>query len=120
MIRQDCVKIKICTEAAGHAELDCSNCHHYAPNPSSPNGINSKKDKSMQNNLAGLNDALFQQLNRLGKDDLTGDALVGEVSRAQAIRDISVQIINNSALALKAHMAINTGMSKKTPKMLTE
>lgn len=72
----------------------------------------------MDNKLCDLNDSLFAQLNRLNNNELTGDALNVEITRAKAICGISTEIIKNADLALKAHTMLNTGMAKKAPAML--
>lgn len=55
-----------------------------------------------KNKLADLNDHLFAQLERLGDEDLTGDALVSEIERARAISSVATQVIANGSLVLKA------------------
>ncbi len=87
----------------------------------------------MKNKLMDLNNHLFEQLERLNDDDLTGDDLDREIKRAQAINAYAAQIVNNAALALKAcaaqiannvalvlktYAAINTGMIDSAPEML--
>ena len=76
------------------------------------------KGIKMDNKLADLNDKLFQQLERLNDESLTGEDLSTEINRTNAICGISTQIVNNAALALKAHTTLNSGVTGKTPKML--
>lgn len=71
----------------------------------------------MSNKLTDLNEHLFTQITRLSKAE-SNDELSNEIIRSQAICGISTQIINNAALALKAHTTINSGMKKRAPKML--
>ncbi len=56
----------------------------------------------MKNKLTDLNDHLFAQLERLGDEDLQGDALQNEVKRSKAITSVASQIIGNARLALDA------------------
>lgn len=118
MDRTDCIKRKACTEASGSNNLPCRSCGNYIPRPGSKNSNNFKMEKNMNKNLSSLNDALFSQLERLNDNNLSTDALNAEITRSQAICGVSTQIINNAALALKAHTTINTGIAKSAPKML--
>ena len=63
----------------------------------------------MKNTLGDLNNHLFAQLERLGDEELTGDKLQEEISRAKSISDIATQVIANGTLVLKANIAINDG-----------
>ena len=75
----------------------------------------------MQNKLSDLNNHLFAQLERLGDEDLTGDNLLEEISRARAITDVSGQIIQNASLALKVCIAASdTVRAERLPPMLTD
>jgi len=58
----------------------------------------------MNNNLNGLNDYLFEELERLNDDEeLEKDgALEKELKRASAISEVSMAIINNAKLILDA------------------
>lgn len=58
----------------------------------------------MKNTLADLNNHLFMQIERLGDEDLKGEKLEEEISRAKAITSVSTQIISNGELVLKASM----------------
>ena len=75
-------------------------------------------ERQMKNQLTDLNDYLFTQLERLSSKDLSPEEMEREMGRSSAICGVSTQIINNAALALKAHTTINTGMQKHVPKML--
>ena len=55
-----------------------------------------------KNTLADLNNHLFEQLERLNDDDLTGEKLQEERERAKSMASIAQTIINNGELALKA------------------
>ena len=54
----------------------------------------------MKNKLTDLSNHLFAQLERLGDEDLKGEALTEEIGRAKAITNIAAQIVNNGNLAL--------------------
>ncbi|WP_292085370.1 MULTISPECIES: hypothetical protein [unclassified Brevundimonas] len=56
----------------------------------------------MKNKLSDLNNHLFAQLERLGEEDLTAEQIDAEAKRADAIVDISDQILRNADLHLKA------------------
>ncbi len=56
----------------------------------------------MKNKLEDLNNHLFAQFERLGDEDVKGDALKEEIERAQAITQIACQIISNGKLVLEA------------------
>ncbi|MEN6325820.1 MAG: hypothetical protein ABFD18_06400 [Syntrophomonas sp.] len=77
----------------------------------------------MKNTLSDLNNHLFAQLERLGDEDLIGDKLTEEISRAKAVSDIATQVIANGNLVLKAKIFINEygdvdNDDKKMPPML--
>ena len=55
-----------------------------------------------QNKLSDLNNHLFAQLERLGDEEIKGDDLTEEISRAKAITNIAQQIVNNGNLVLNA------------------
>ena len=57
------------------------------------------------NNLNSLNSKLFEQLDRLTNNNLSGDKLQEELERTDAIVDISRTIISNADLMLKAMVA---------------
>lgn len=52
--------------------------------------------------LSTLNTHLFDQLDRLSKDDLSADEVEREIKRAEAIVDVSDQILGSANTALKA------------------
>lgn len=56
----------------------------------------------MKNTLGDLNNHLFAELERLGEEDLKGDALTDEINRAKAIIGVSTQVISNGSLVLQA------------------
>lgn len=56
----------------------------------------------MKEGLSSLNSLLFEELERLGNSDLTGEKLEEELRRAAGVAKISTNIINNANLALQA------------------
>ena len=56
----------------------------------------------MKNTLGDLNNHLFAELERLSDEELVGDSLAEEISRAKSIADVSTQIISNAHIILKA------------------
>lgn len=56
----------------------------------------------MKNRLSDLNNHLFAQLERLSEEGLDAEKIEQEVKRADAIVDVSEQIIKNADLQLKA------------------
>ena len=56
----------------------------------------------MKNKLSDLNNHLFAQLERLGEEDLTAEQIEAEAKRADAIVDLSDQILRNADMHLKA------------------
>lgn len=56
----------------------------------------------MKNNLADLNNHLFEQMERLNDEDLTKEQLQEEIRRSKAMANIAARIIDNAALGLQA------------------
>ncbi len=72
-----------------------------------------------KNTLGDLNDHLFSSLERLGDEDLKGDALASEITRAQAINAVACQIIANGNLVLRAKVQLaDRILEKEGPRML--
>ncbi len=76
----------------------------------------------MKNTLGDLNNHLFAEIERLGDEDLKGDALTQEIQRAEAVTKVSAQIIANGALLLKAKTYYGDRLhsDEKIPQLLTE
>lgn len=74
----------------------------------------------MKNTLGDLNNHLFAELERLGDEELTGDELNEELTRAESIVRVSNSIISNANLVLQAEKFKDQKMDAdlKTPKML--
>ncbi len=74
----------------------------------------------MKNTLGDLNNHLFAQLERLNDEDIKGEELEEEISRAKAITSIASQIISNANVVLKTkELQIEYCKdNKEMPKML--
>lgn len=74
----------------------------------------------MRNTLGELNNHLFAQLERLSDEDLTGEKLANEISRAKSVTSVASQIIANGSLVLEGRKLIDDRMNANTvlPKML--
>ena len=72
------------------------------------------------NTLGDLNDKLFEQLDRLTKDELTNEQLSNEIMRSKAVVNIAGTVIKNGELLLKTNIAVsnNINQNQKLPKML--
>lgn len=56
----------------------------------------------MKNTLGDLNNHLFAEIERLGDENLEGDKLQAEITRAKAVADIATKIVDNASLVLEA------------------
>ena len=72
----------------------------------------------MKNTLGDLNNHLFEQLERLNDEDLTGDKLLEEINRAKALTNVAAQIINNGNLVLKAKTTYDESINADSKKPL--
>jgi hypothetical protein len=80
-----------------------------------------ERSHTMGNKLSDLTDHLFAQLDRLSSEELHGEKLAEEMSRAKAVACVATQIINTGQLALKAkEFELDYGGNKnaKMPTML--
>lgn len=55
-----------------------------------------------RNKLSDMNDHLFAQLERLGDENLTDEALDKEIHRAKAMSQIATQIVNGAKTTVEA------------------
>lgn len=74
----------------------------------------------MKNTLLDLNNHLFAEIERLGDEELKGDALAEELQRASGISNIAKNIIENANVTLQAIKFMDDHMNAdlKVPKML--
>lgn len=74
----------------------------------------------MRNTLGDLNTHLFAQLERLSDEELKGEKLLEEITRAKSVTSVASQIISNGSLVLGARKLIDDRMNADTklPKML--
>lgn len=56
----------------------------------------------IKNTLSDLNNHLFEQIERLGDEDLEGEKLQSELEKARAVTQVADKIIQNGHLALSA------------------
>lgn len=66
-----------------------------------------KEKIEVKNKLTDLNNHLFAELERLGDEELSDEALDKEIARAKGIAEISEKIISNANLTLKAAEFLN-------------
>ncbi|MDR1272341.1 MAG: hypothetical protein LBK04_05065 [Clostridiales Family XIII bacterium] len=55
-----------------------------------------------RNKFTDLNNHLFAEIERLGDEELTGEALAVEITRAKAISGIATNLVNNAGVMLQA------------------
>ena len=60
-----------------------------------------------RNKMTDLNNHLFEQLERLNDEEITGDDLKTEIQRAKAISSVSHAIIANAQVMLEARKHID-------------
>ena len=72
------------------------------------------------NSLNDLNEKLFDQMDKLSKEDISEEELEKEISRSETMIKLATVIINNGELALKAAKFKDDMMdaTAKLPKML--
>lgn len=61
----------------------------------------------MRNNLGALNDYLFEQLERVNDDELTGDELKEQLEKTKAICNIADKIVRNASVIIQGIKAKN-------------
>lgn len=76
----------------------------------------------MKNTLGDLNNHLFAELERLSDEDLKGDALKEEISRAKLVTNVAERIIDNANTILEAEKfkAETLGRSMVEPSKMLE
>ena len=74
----------------------------------------------MSNNLLDLNAKLFEQIDKLSKEDISPEELEKEIARSESMIKIANVIISNGDLALRAAKFKDDMMNadNKLPKML--
>lgn len=71
------------------------------------------------NTMSDLNDHFFEELERLGNEDLTDEQLDQEIKRAQAIAEIGRAAIENASVVLQAEKFRENRLSGEAmPRML--
>jgi len=72
----------------------------------------------MKNKSIDLNNHLFAQLERLGSEDLKGDALKAEIARSKAMANVAHNVIDNARLNLEAQKALEKDLISAIPAMI--
>lgn len=72
----------------------------------------------MNNNLAALNDLLFEQIERINDDDLKGEQLAQAIGKAETINKLASTIVSNGNLQLKAYQEFGKKASAGMSNML--
>src|SRR6478609_4323124 len=73
----------------------------------------------MKNKITDLRDHMFAQLERLGAEDLTPEALAQEIERAKAISEVG-KVIVESAKTEVLHLKLTGRLNDNKPKFLNE
>lgn len=60
----------------------------------------------MKNNLASLNNYLFEQIERINDDGLKGEELTEAITKAEAVNELARTIVSNANVQLKAYQEL--------------
>ncbi|MCH4010574.1 MAG: hypothetical protein LKG79_07410 [Furfurilactobacillus sp.] len=76
--------------------------------------------QAADHNLSTLNDHLFDELDRLGDESLTGEEIAKETARAKAVAGIANVVVNNAQVVLSAQRLYGDDLAvgAQKPKML--
>ena len=69
-----------------------------------------------RNTLADLNNHLFEQLERLNDEELSGEDFEKEIKRSKALQNIGKTIIDNGRLVLDAEKFSDDRLDANSPK----
>lgn len=69
-----------------------------------------------RNKLSDMNDHLFAQLERLGDENLSNEALDKEINRSKAMAQIATQIVNGAKTSVEAMKLARRGDIEETDK----
>ncbi|MCK7458467.1 hypothetical protein [Idiomarina aminovorans] len=72
----------------------------------------------MKNKMMDLHNHLFAQLERLSDEDLKEEELNQELKRADAVSKVSMTIVKNAEVCLKAERMRADGLIENSPEML--
>ena len=73
----------------------------------------------MKNTLSDLNNYLFESLERLMDDDLSGEELDRAIQRSRAVTDVAEALIHSGELSIKAaKYKTEYGKSADVPKLI--
>ena len=73
----------------------------------------------MKNTLGDLNNYLFESLERLMDDDLSGEELDREIQRSRAVTGVAEALIHSGELSIKAaKYKTEYGKSAEVPKLI--
>lgn len=61
----------------------------------------------MKNTLSDLNNYLFESIERIQNDELSGEELEREIKRASAVTEVAKVVVANGELALKTMKHLN-------------
>lgn len=69
-------------------------------------------------NLADLNGYLFESLERLNQEDISGEELKTEIERSRAVTGVAKTVIDNARLVLDVQKAYDEKIDINKPEML--